>query len=61
MVLGGVWWLFSGLVLGDMGGIVGLGVTPDLPIIAFDLLPATPRITNCVEIVRFQAAIGDSG
>ncbi len=32
LIIAGGWWLLSGIFTNDMGGIVGLGVTPDLPI-----------------------------
>ncbi|MCF3640580.1 hypothetical protein LXM94_11455 [Rhizobium sp. TRM95111] len=38
MIVGGAWWLGSGLLMNDMGGIAGLGYNPDAPM-SFQLAP----------------------
>ena len=38
MIVAGAWWLVSGLLMNDMGGLAGLGYNPDAPL-SFSLAP----------------------
>jgi hypothetical protein len=38
MIAAGVWWLLSGILMNDMGGIASLGYNPDAPM-SFGLAP----------------------
>ncbi|WP_439625221.1 hypothetical protein [Shinella sp.] len=38
MIVAGAWWLASGLLMNDMGGLASLGYNPDAPL-SFGLAP----------------------
>lgn len=38
MIVAGAWWLLSGILMNDMGGIASLGYNPDAPM-SFSLAP----------------------
>lgn len=38
MIAAGAWWLLSGILMNDMGGIASLGYNPDAPM-SFSLAP----------------------
>ena len=38
MIVVGAWWLISGILMNDMGGLASLGYNPDMPM-SFGLAP----------------------
>jgi hypothetical protein len=38
MIVAGTWWLVSGILMNDMGGLASLGYNPDMPM-SFGLAP----------------------
>ena len=38
LIVAGAWWLLSGILMNDMGGIASLGYNPDAPM-SFSLAP----------------------